>query len=94
MKQIPFPRHADNAQRILIFTPEQIVPAAMMFVIGLVTETLAFSVAIGIGLSWAFMKYSEGKPDGFLLHAAYWYGLFPLKARSAINPFLRRIDPL
>jgi len=94
MKQIVFPRHADNAQRILIFTPEQIIPAAAMFMIGLVTETLAFSIAIGIGASWLFAKYSEGKPDGFLIHAAYWYGLFPLKARSAINPYKKRIDPL
>ena len=66
---------------------------ASMFVIGLVSDTLTFCIPIGFFLSWSFSKYSAGKPDGFIMHAAYWYGLVPLKARSAINPFHRRINP-
>lgn len=94
MEPIPFPTYADTAQRLLIWTPDQIVPAAAAFGIGIVTDSVTLSVPIGLLLSWAYSKYSAGKPDGYLVHAAYWYGLLPIKSRAAINPFIRRILPL
>jgi len=93
VQPIPFPHHADSANRLLIWTPDQIIPVSCMFIIGLLTDTLSISIVIGLILSWAYTRYSSGKPDGFLLHAAYWYGMLPLPARSAINPFNRRILP-
>lgn len=93
MEPIPFPHYASTAKRILMWTPDQVIPLCCMFLIGLMTDTLTFSLLVGIALSWVYSKYSAGKPDGFVLHALYWFGLVPLKARSAINPFNRRILP-
>lgn len=95
MKKIRFPQHVKNLSDVQrIFAPERISLVAITTVSVLITESLMLSAGISICLSWAFMKYAERRPDGFLLHAAYWYGLYPIKARTAINPFLRRIDPL
>lgn len=76
-----------------MWTPDQVIPMASMFIIGLVSDTLTFCIPIGFFMSWSYSKYSAGRPDGFVIHAAYWYGLVPLKARSAINPFHRWIHP-
>lgn len=93
MESLEFPHHADEAQRLLMWTPDQVIPMAMMFIIGLVTDTLTFCIPIGFLLSYLYTKHSAGKPDGYLMHAAYWYGLAPLKGRAMINPFHRRILP-
>lgn len=94
MEQLVFPRYADDAQRLLIWTPEQLGPAAIMFVVGILSGALFTCVLLGLVFSWAYTKYSAGKPNRFVLHWAYWHGLVPLKSRAAINPFLRRILPL
>jgi conjugal transfer pilus assembly protein TraL len=94
MEPLPFPHHADSKARLLIWTPDQVIPMACMFVVGVLTDTLTLSIVVGFVLSWAYTRYSEGKPDGFLVHVAYWHGLAPLRARCALNPFLRRILPL
>lgn len=91
--QLEFPKYADDKARLMMWTVDQIIPVAMMFLLGLLTSTLSISVLIGLFLSWLYTKYSAGKPDGFLLHAGYWSGLFPLKGRVFINPFHRRILP-
>ena len=91
--ELEFPKFADDKPRLMMWTVDQIIPLAAMFGLGLLTGTLSISILIGFGLTWAYTKYSAGRPDGFLLHAAYWSGLVPLKGRVFINPFHRRILP-
>lgn len=93
METLQFPHHADEKQRLLMWTADQIIPMSAMFIVGLLTDTLTYCIPVGFLMSWAYSRYSAGKPDGYLLHAAYWHGLAPFKARSAINPFHRRILP-
>ena len=35
----------------------------------------------------------DGRPDGFILHAIYWGGLLPTKAKTIPNPFIRSYLP-
>lgn len=93
MEQLKFPHYASTKARILMWTADQVIPLGAMFATGLITDMLTLSLPIGLVLSYFYTKYSAGKPNGFLIHAAYWYGLYPIKARSAINPYNRRIYP-
>lgn len=93
MQELRFPTYASQSARLLIWTPDQVIPAATMFGVGIVTGMLTYTVPVGLLLSWAYTKYSAGKPDGYLIHKAYWLGLYSISARSAINPFLRKVLP-
>jgi conjugal transfer pilus assembly protein TraL len=94
MQQIPFPRHIDAPQRFLFWTVDQMIPFATMALIGMATKTLMVCLVIGGVLGWALARYRDSRPDGYLQHMAYWYGVLPLKGRSAMNPFARTVFPL
>lgn len=89
----PFPKYLDAPQQILFWTADQMVPFATMALIGMATKTLMPCLLLGGVGAWAFARYRDSRPDGFLQHIAYWYGILPLKGRSVINPFIRRILP-
>lgn len=91
--QLEFPRYLDAPQQILWWTADQMVPFAMMALIGMATKTLMLCLLIGGLMSWLFARFRDSRPDGYLQHIAYWYGVLPLKGRAAINPFMRRIFP-
>ena len=46
-------------------------------------------VLLGLALSRLYGRFRDSRPDGFVLHWAYWHGLVPLAARSCPNPFSR-----
>lgn len=93
MKTYPFPHHVKDKERLLIWTPEQLIPFCCMFILGIVTDMLTLMAPIGLVASWLYSRYSDGKPDGYLMHMAYWYGLATLKGRGFINSYHRRILP-
>jgi len=90
---LEFPRYLDAPPQVLFWTLDQVVPFATMALIGMATKTLGLCLVIGGVFAWAFARFRDSKPDGFLPHIAYWYGVLPLKGRAAINPFQRRIYP-
>jgi len=65
-----------------------------MAIVGMVTDTLLMSLLIGGILGWGFARFQGSKPDGYLQHLAYWYGVIPLKGRAVMNPFVRQVWPL
>lgn len=93
MEPIPFPKDVDAPGRFLFWTFDQVVPFALMALIGMLTQMLFICLIIGGALSWAFSRYRDSRPDGYLQHAVYWYGILPLKGRAAVNPFQRTIYP-
>jgi len=90
---LEFPRYLDAPQQILFWTVDQMVPFATMALVGMLTQTLAVCLVIGGLAGWGFARYRDSKPDGFLQHICYWWGILPLKGRSMTNPFQRRLHP-
>lgn len=90
---IRIPRHVDLPQLILAWTIDEILPLVVLLVVGIVTDWFVSCLALGIALLTLVRRFRESKPDGYLLYWLYWHGLLPLRARSTINPFQRRIDP-
>ena len=62
--------------------------------IGVMTQSLFFYGVIGVGIAWAMGRWRDSRPDGYLQHMLFWYGIVPLKARCAITPFIRKFYPL
>lgn len=93
MKSYPFPHHVKDKERLLFWTQEQVLPFIGMCMVGIVTDMLTIFMIIGVAFGWAYSRYSDGKPDGYLLHKAYWMGLMPMKGRGFIHAYHRRILP-
>ena len=87
------PRRIDDKPRMLFWTADEAVPFLVLTVVGMAINQLMLCILLGLAASWLFRKYRDRHPDGYLLHALYWYGVLPLRARCLINPFLRRILP-
>ncbi|MBQ4855725.1 type IV conjugative transfer system protein TraL [Rhodanobacter sp. B2A1Ga4] len=94
MERVAFPKDVDAPQRFLLWTMDQFIPFAALLGIGIFFHALFTSIVLGIALSWAFSRFKDSKPDGYLMHLAHWYGVVsPSKLRIGINPFIRRIFP-
>jgi len=94
MDPIPFPNHNDAPQRVLLFSADQVVVFSAFFLLGMLTDFFFTFLIIGFVVAKLFTRYRDSQPDGFLVHAAYWYGIpGAMKGRNVLNPFLRRILP-
>lgn len=89
----PLPRHLDMPQRILIFQVDELVPAAVFFMIGLGTGHVIKMIILALASVWVMRRFRDTQPDGYLYHWLYWYGFAPARCRQTLNPFLRRILP-
>jgi conjugal transfer pilus assembly protein TraL len=94
MEPIKLPRYLDESQTLLpMISADELVPFAVFFAVGMVSNQLEFWFLVGVIATLAFRRFRDTKPDGFLLHWLYWHGVLPLKGSAAINPFIRRILP-
>jgi conjugal transfer pilus assembly protein TraL len=94
MEAIPFSRHNDMPQKFLFWQIDQVVPLATAIFIGVMTQNMFLYSAMGFFVAWGLGRWRDSRPDGYLQHMLYWYGIVPLKARCAINPFVRKFFPL
>lgn len=94
MSEIEFPRYNDLPPRFLFFSVDQTVLVASAVTFGAVTKNLLPALVIGCLLAWLVGKWRDARPDGYLVHLLYWYGVLWVNGRSALNPFLRKILPL
>jgi conjugal transfer pilus assembly protein TraL len=94
VNNIKIPRYIDANQVILFrWTFDELAIFGTFFIIGIITGHPTIGMGIGMVAVRSFSRYRNTKPDGFLLHVMYWWGFVPLKNRSALNAFHRRILP-
>lgn len=87
------PRQVDDPPHVLLWSAEELAPVAFGLAIGMVTgKALVFSL-LGLLIAKVYRRFSDGHPDGFLLHALYWYGFIPSRSRTMPNPYARRYLP-
>jgi len=90
MTPVEIPRYVDDSPHILLWSADELAPLIIGLVFGiLLGQALIFTVA-GLSLTKVYARYRDGRPDGFFVHALYWAGLLPTRARSIPNPFARR----
>lgn len=93
MEPILIPAHLDAPKRMLFWTVDQVIPFAVLFMVGMMAGKLFLGIVAGCAFSYVVEKFKNSRSDGLMQHFAYWYGFAPLKGRAAINPFVRRIYP-
>ena len=93
MDPVRLPTRVDEPHQFLLWSADEIIPLLTLFVMGVIFENITIFTLVGFGLTSVYKKYKNCKPDGYLLHALYWIGLIPSKARTLVNPFIRRFYP-
>lgn len=61
----------------------------IMFVIGFMLEKVILFTVAGFFLMKFYRRYRDSRPDGYMLHALYWFGIGPVKGKTIRNPFER-----
>lgn len=89
MQPIKLPRHCDEPQQFLIWSADEMAPLAVMFVIGFIMQKVLICTVFGLVFVRTFRKFKDARPEGYLMHLMYWYGLGITKGYSVGNPFRR-----
>ncbi len=75
MKPLRMPRNLDDELVILFWSADELVPAAVIFIVGVLIAQKLICLAVALIITRLFRRLKEGRPDGFLLHLGYWYGV-------------------
>lgn len=88
-----FPRYADEPPVFLLWSVDEAIPVGLGLALGILMEQLIVMTVLGLVASNFYKKYRDRHPDGYLLHAAYWWGLVKGQGPSLVNPFQKRWLP-
>ncbi|WP_234911526.1 type IV conjugative transfer system protein TraL, partial [Vibrio anguillarum] len=72
---------------------DEMAPILLGLVIGIFTGNALVLCLLGLVTTKLYRRFRDGRPDGFILHAIYWAGLLPTKAKTIPNPFIRSYLP-
>lgn len=92
-QRTPFPRHLDTPHQIVFWRVDEVSVLFVFIILGIIQNRLFTGMLIGLAAMYVYRRYRERHPNGYLRHAAYWYGLITLKGRSVLNPFQRKVLP-
>lgn len=87
-ESVVIPQHIDGPIHLLLWPLDVWIPTFVGLASGFFIGALFLSSVLGVVGSLLFKRFSDGRPDGFLLHFLYWYGLYPTKGHSMKNPFV------
>lgn len=93
MEPIKIPSRIDEPPHIMLWSLDEMAPMMLGLVAGIMMGQALICTLIGFFITKAYRKFRDNSPDGYLLHLLYHWGLFPLKGRSMINPFIKRMFP-
>lgn len=93
MEPVRIPRRIDESPHFLLWSSDELAPMLIGLTIGtFVGRAITFFI-IGLFLTNLYRRFRENHADGYLLHAIYWWGFMPSKAKSFKNPFIRKYLP-
>lgn len=94
MKPVKIPQRVDDPPHLGIFSADEFFPVVIGLVGGMqVGQAFWFSIA-GLTMTFAYRRYREAHPDGFVVHMMYWSGTINLmSSRTFINPLIKRFLP-
>jgi len=93
MKPLRMPRSVDDQMYILFWSADELLPGVAIFIVGVLTAQKFICLLLALVVTKLFRRLKGGMPDGFLLHAGYWYGLISVRAYSMPNAFIREFVP-
>jgi conjugal transfer pilus assembly protein TraL len=93
MDAIDLPRGIDESAQFLLWPMEEAVPFFLLTGVGIISEHLTACLALAWVSVRLLRRYRDSRPDGYLYHTLYWWGLTPAKGYSLRNPYQRRFLP-
>lgn len=87
------PRHVDEPPQFLLWSAEELAPVVMGIAVGMAIGKALILTCLGLVIAKIYRKFSDGHPDGYLLHSLYWLGFIPTKSKTIPNPYARRYLP-
>jgi len=93
MKETRIPIRQDRPPSVLLWEADELAPVMLGITIGIFIEQLLICTGFALLLTSAYRKFRDNHPDGYLLHMIYSWGYLPTKARSLVNPFVKRFFP-
>jgi conjugal transfer pilus assembly protein TraL len=84
------PTRIDDPMQALFWTVDEFIPFSIIAGIGFATGNLTICILLAMIAVKLYRKYREGRPQNFILHWLYWYGIIPFKSQTFRNPFIRK----
>lgn len=92
MSQYMLPRTVDEPIQILFWRlDEALLPILGLMIGGIVGYMLPLFFG-GVLFSFIYMRLRLGMPEMYVVHLAYWNGLYPDRGHSFINAFEREVE--
>lgn len=67
------PAHIDEPPHVLFWRLDEVMPIGIGLVAGVLIAQLIICTGLGLVLARFYRRFCDNRPDGFLLHAIYWY---------------------
>lgn len=93
MSQVQLPQYVDDPPHVLLWRADELVPVLLLLIVGMIIGKPMIFVIVGLVISKIYGRFSDGTPDGYVLHQIYWMGFIPAKSKSIPNPYARRYLP-
>ena len=93
MNNSEIPRHVDEPPHVLLWSAEELAPVALGLAVVMVIGKALILTILGLAIAKIYRRFTDGHPDGYLLHALYWAGFIPSRAKTIPNPYARRYLP-
>lgn len=87
------PRSIDEPDQILLWSIDELLPVGILFGLGIVMHQLIGAIVMIVIFLKVYRRFRDGRPNGYLTHLAYWYGLAGPQTATVRNPFIRRFLP-
>ena len=93
MDPLPLPRSIDDPPYVLLFRLDDLAAAGAVIVAGFVAGQLLPSLAVAALAAWGYQRLRAGRPEGFVQHALWFWGLYPDRGYSFQNAWCREYRP-
>lgn len=92
MKPVPIPRHVDEPVQILLWSADEVLPLLILLGIGIAVGRVFSLLVIGLLVTKIWVRYKNSKPEGYIFHKLFWYGVVSGRGRCK-NGFVREYLP-
>lgn len=70
---IKIPDGIDEPMQVLFWRIDEVLPIGVGLVAGVLLAQLTICLGIGLILARVYRRFCDNRPDGYVLHAIYWY---------------------
>ena len=85
MEPVKIPDGIDEFPNVLFWRLDEVFPIGVGLIAGVLLAQLTICLVVGLVLARIYRRFTDNKPDGYLLHAVYWFmGALNFKDRRSM----------